>query len=82
MHGLTNELARLSTQLVGQTNSFTINSQHFVEQMHTIKVEENDQWVSFDVVSLFTRGLVKIIVAFPGCLQHTLASFGSDYCKN
>ena len=48
---LANELCRILSPVVGNTNSYIRNSSHFVEKISEIEV---DRLVSFDVKSLFT----------------------------
>ena len=54
-YALAKELARVLSPLTGQSPSYIKNSAHFVERIKTLKIDESDLLVSFDVQSLFTR---------------------------
>ena len=47
-------LADLITPVVGQSNSYVRNSQHFAEKMRESPVDDTEQLRSYDVKSLFT----------------------------
>jgi hypothetical protein len=59
MYWLSNSLAKYLTGLlrpsVGQSNCHIRNSEAFVQKLQSIKLQETDILVSFDVVSLFTK---------------------------
>jgi hypothetical protein len=48
-------LATLLKPLVGQTDSFILNSSHFVQKLPNFQLSPGDILVSFDVESLFTK---------------------------
>jgi hypothetical protein len=61
-HELAKELTRILSPFVGKTSSFVKNSTDFVKTIRQLRVDEKDMFVSFDVVSLFTK--VPITEAF------------------
>lgn len=48
-------LANIQQPLVGKTEQYTENSQELVEEMAGLKVKELESFVSYDVVSMFTK---------------------------
>ena len=48
--------------MVGHTFSFINDSSHFVNGIKNLKLNENDILVSFDVISLYTKVLVKDVI--------------------
>ena len=54
-YNLSKEIARILSHLVGRSERHVKNSYDFVEFLNTIKVDDNESMVSFDVVSLFTK---------------------------
>ena len=52
---MSKEIARILLHLVGRSERHIKNSYDFVEFLNTIKVNDNESMVSFDVVSLFTK---------------------------
>ena len=54
-HELAKELTRILSPLVGKTSSFVKNSTDFAKTIRQLRVDEKDMFVSFDVVSLFTK---------------------------
>ena len=54
-YALAKELSRILSPLTGSTSSYIKNSNHFVEKIRNIKLDEKDLLVSFDVQSLFTK---------------------------
>ena len=54
-YGLAKELSRILCPLAGHTSSFVKNSNHFVQKIQDIPLDELDMMVSFDVCSLFTQ---------------------------
>ncbi|KAI0232255.1 hypothetical protein LSAT2_017403, partial [Lamellibrachia satsuma] len=53
------ELANILQPLVGKTEHHTENSQELVKEMTKLRVEEGESFVSYDVVSLFTKTPIK-----------------------
>jgi hypothetical protein len=53
-HKIARYLLRLISPLAGKSNSHFNNSMDFIEQVKGVKMERNDEMVSFDVVNLFT----------------------------
>ena len=53
------ELANILHPLVGKTEHHTENSQELVKEMTKLTVEEGESFVSYDVVSLFTKTPIK-----------------------
>ena len=53
------ELANILQPLVGKTEYHTENSQELVKEMTKLRVEEGESFVSYDVVSLFTKTPIK-----------------------
>jgi len=54
-HLLAKYLLKILNPLVGNTDSYIKNSQHFLEKLSQIDIDPNNTLVSFDVVSLFTN---------------------------
>ena len=54
-YNLAKYMTRLISPLCGKIPSFVKNSQHFVEMIREMKLEENEVLESFDVKSLFTN---------------------------
>ena len=52
---LAKELARILTPLAGNTMHAVKNSTSFVDRIHVIGIELQDQMISFDVTNLFTQ---------------------------
>ena len=53
------ELANILQPLVGKTEHHTENSQELVKEMTKLRVEEGESFVSYNVVSLFTKTPIK-----------------------
>ena len=53
------ELANILQPLVGKTEHHTENSQELVKEMTKLTVGEGESFVSYDVVSLFTKTPIK-----------------------
>ena len=53
-HQLARFLTRIISPLIGKTDSYVKNSQHFVTTLAPVIIEPTDIMVSFDVESLFT----------------------------
>jgi len=53
---LANKLACILSPLTGQPESFVKNSAEFAQEVRDMELSEEDVMLSFDVVSLFTRG--------------------------
>jgi hypothetical protein len=56
-HNLAQYLLKIISPVAGKSESYIKNSMDFVQQVRQIKLEEGDEMVSFDVVSLFTSVL-------------------------
>ena len=54
-YNLSKEITRILSHLVGRSKRHVKNSYDFVEFLNTIKVDDNESMVSFNVVSLFTK---------------------------
>ena len=59
-YNLSKHLARLLSPLVGNKPSEVNNSREFVDFVRSIRLDESELMVSFDVVSLFTDIPVKL----------------------
>ena len=57
---MSKEIARILSHLVERSERHGKTSHDFVEFLNTIKVDDNESMVSFDVVSLFTKILVHL----------------------
>ena len=44
---------------IGQTSSYIKDSGHFISKISTLKLKPRDRLISFDIVSLFTKVLIK-----------------------
>ena len=53
------ELANILQPLVGKTEHHAANSQELVNEITKVKLEEGESFVSYDVVSLFTKNPIK-----------------------
>ena len=52
-------LATLLQTHIGQTSSYIKDSGHFISKISTLNLNPGDRLISFDVVSLFTKVLIK-----------------------
>ena len=52
---LSKHLAKTLKPLVGNTTSYIKDSTHFIQEIHILKLDDNDMLVSFDVVSLYRK---------------------------
>ena len=54
-YNLAKEMTRILNPLTGTTPSHILNSTHFVQLSHKVKLDDKDLMVSFDVCGLFTK---------------------------
>ena len=58
-HKVFRELADILQPFVGKTEHHATNSQELVKEMTKIRVEEGESFMSYHVVSLFTKTPIK-----------------------
>ena len=78
IHNLSKDLARILSELTGKNDHHVRNSKDFPKFITSITINDDQQMVSFDVVSLFTKIPTGLVVEIAKKTVRNFGQFGRN----